>query len=61
MQIELESSHDRWTVRFYDRTIFSNLPMSGHTLKRVLAAAATYFILRWRLAPIPSEPAFALS
>ncbi|MGB6946238.1 MAG: hypothetical protein WBE37_27825 [Bryobacteraceae bacterium] len=46
---------------FYDRAIFSNLPMSGHTLKHVLAAVATCFILRWRLAPGPSEPALALS
>ncbi len=46
---------------FYDRAIFSNLPVSGHTMKHVLAAAATYFIFRWRLAPVPSEPAFALS
>ncbi len=61
MQIELESSLDRWAAEFYDRVMFSNLPVSGHTLKRVLAAAATYFILRWRLAPVPSEFEFALS
>ena len=34
---------------FYDRVIFSGLPFSGHTIKHVLAAIATYFIFRWRL------------
>jgi hypothetical protein len=49
MQIELESSFDLRTAEFYDR------------LKHVLAAGATYLIFRWRLARVPSEPAFALS
>jgi len=39
-------------AEFYDRAIFSNLPISGHTAKHVLAAMATYFIYRWRLAAI---------
>lgn len=37
-------------AEFYDRAIFSSLPISGHTAKHVLAAVATYFIFRWRLA-----------
>jgi Ceramidase len=39
-------------AEFYDRAIFSNLPISGHTAKHVLAAMATYFIYRWRLAAV---------
>ncbi len=53
MQIELESSLDRWAAEFYDGALFSRLPMRGHTLK--------HSIFRWRPAPGPSEPAFALS
>jgi len=37
-------------AEFYDRGIFSSLPVSGHTIKHVLAAIATYYIFRWRLA-----------
>ncbi len=37
-------------AEFCDHAIFSGLPISGHTIKHVLAAIATYFILRWRLA-----------
>jgi len=37
-------------AEFYDRGIFSALPISGHTIKHVLAAIATYYIFRWRLA-----------
>jgi hypothetical protein len=36
-------------AEFYDHAIFSDLPISGHATKHVLAALATYFILRWRL------------
>lgn len=36
-------------AEFYDRAIFSGLPVSGHTVKHVLAATATYFIFRWRM------------
>jgi hypothetical protein len=36
-------------AEFWDRAISSGLPISGHTVKHVLAAIATYFILRWRL------------
>jgi hypothetical protein len=36
-------------AEFYDRAVFSYLPVSGHTAKHVLAALATYFIFRWRL------------
>lgn len=34
---------------FYDGAVFSYLPVSGHTVKHVLAALATYFIFRWRV------------
>lgn len=37
-------------AEFCDRAIFGGLPLSGHTLKHVAAAIATFFILRWRLA-----------
>ncbi len=37
-------------AEFYDRGIFSTLPISGHSIKHVLAAIATYYIFRWRLA-----------
>jgi hypothetical protein len=33
----------------YDRAIYSVLPVSGHTLKHLLAALAAFWILRWRL------------
>jgi len=42
-------------AEFYDRGIFSGLPISGHSIKHLLAAIATYFIYRWRLAS--AEPA----
>jgi hypothetical protein len=32
-----------------DYAIYSILPLSGHTIKHFIAAAATYSILRWRL------------
>jgi hypothetical protein len=35
-------------AEFWDRAIFSALPISGHSVKHVLAAIATYFLLRWR-------------
>jgi hypothetical protein len=31
----------------YDQTIYAALPLSGHTLKHFLAAAATFCILPW--------------
>jgi hypothetical protein len=34
---------------FYDRPILAALPLSGHTVKHLLAAVATYFVFRWRL------------
>ncbi len=37
-------------AEFWDRAIFSGLPISGHSIKHVLAAVATYSVLRWRLA-----------
>jgi hypothetical protein len=37
-------------AEFYDRTIFGAAPVSGHTIKHLLAATAAFFILRWRLA-----------
>ena len=49
-------------AEFYDRGIFSGLPISGHSIKHVLAAIATYFIYRWRaraLCPNPARRAFA--
>jgi hypothetical protein len=33
----------------FDSQIYSILPLSGHTLKHLLAAASTWFILRWRM------------
>jgi hypothetical protein len=36
-------------AEFCDRAVFSTLPISGHSIKHVLAAIATYFIYRWRL------------
>jgi hypothetical protein len=36
-------------AEFYDRALFSYLPVSGHAAKHVLAALATYVIFRWRL------------
>jgi len=36
-------------AEFYDRAVFSTLPISGHSIKHILAAIATYFIYRWRL------------
>jgi hypothetical protein len=36
-------------AEFYDRAIFAELATRGHAAKHVLAALATYFILRWRL------------
>jgi multisubunit Na+/H+ antiporter MnhG subunit len=47
-------------AEFYDRATFSDLPVSGHTAKHVLAAIATYFILRWRLAASVPASASAL-
>jgi hypothetical protein len=38
-------------AEFWDRAIFSHLAISGHSIKHVLAGIATYFLLRWRLAP----------
>ncbi len=32
----------------FDRQIYAVIPLSGHTLKHLAAAAATYGILRWR-------------
>jgi hypothetical protein len=54
-------------AEFWDRPIFSGLPLSGHSIKHVLAAIATYFIFRWRLAGAekasganaPNQPAHA--
>jgi len=55
-------------AEFWDRAIFSGLPVSGHSVKHVLAAIATYFVLRWRLAAaetassanVPHRPAEAM-
>jgi hypothetical protein len=33
-----------------DRIIFASLPVSGHTIKHVVSALATWFIYRWRVA-----------
>jgi hypothetical protein len=33
----------------FDQAIYSALPLSGHTVKHLLAAAASYAILRWSL------------
>ena len=54
-------------AEFWDRAIFSGLTISGHSIKHVLAAIATYFIFRWRLAGaekasranVPNQPAHA--
>jgi hypothetical protein len=32
----------------FDQAIYAALPVSGHTIKHLLAAAATYWILRWQ-------------
>lgn len=37
-------------AEFGDRAVFSSLPISGHTIKHVLAAIATCCIFRWRVA-----------
>lgn len=42
-------------AEFYDRTLFAALPFSGHTIKHVLAALATYFVYRWRVAATSCE------
>jgi hypothetical protein len=34
----------------YDRAIYSALPVSGHTVKHLLATLAAFWILRWRIA-----------
>jgi hypothetical protein len=34
---------------FYDRAILSVSPVSGHSIKHILAATAAYFLLRWRM------------
>lgn len=34
-------------AEFYDRSIYSFLPLSGHTCKHLLGAAAGYCIFRW--------------
>jgi hypothetical protein len=31
-----------------DRTVYSMFPISGHTVKHLVAGLATYFLLRWR-------------
>jgi hypothetical protein len=43
-------------AEFYDRAIFAAIPASGHTVKHLLAAMATFYILRWRQA-VAGEPA----
>ena len=35
------------TYHSFDQAIYAALPLSGHTLKHLLAAAATFWILRW--------------
>jgi hypothetical protein len=42
-----------------DPAIYSVLPLSGHTVKHLLAALATYFILRWRLALEPGSESYS--
>jgi hypothetical protein len=39
-----------------DRPILAVVAFSGHTCKHLLAAAATGFILRWRLACVEKAP-----
>jgi hypothetical protein len=36
-------------AEFWDNAIFGVLPLSGHTMKHILSAVATYFIYRWRI------------
>jgi hypothetical protein len=36
-------------AEFYDQPIYLGLTISGHTIKHILAAIATYFIFCWRL------------
>jgi hypothetical protein len=39
----------------YDRAIYAKFPLSGHTLKHLLAGLAAFFILQWwNSAKIPS-------
>ena len=42
-------------AELYDRAIFAAIPASGHTIKHLLAAMATFYILRWRQA-VAGEP-----
>jgi hypothetical protein len=37
-------------AEFYDGAIYAGLPVSGHSVKHLVAAMATYFIFRWRCA-----------
>lgn len=48
-------------AEYYDRAIYSALPVSGHTLKHLLAASATFWILRWRTASFLHQNFFITS
>jgi hypothetical protein len=39
----------------FDHAIYSSLPISGHTLKHLLAACGSYCILRWRTGSHPGD------
>jgi len=43
-------------AELWDRAIYTVLPVSGHTVKHLLAAMATYYILRWRQILRPATP-----
>jgi hypothetical protein len=42
-------------TEFFDRQIYSVFPLSGHTLKHLLAGLATWYIFRWMLSASPEE------
>lgn len=44
-------------AEFWDHAIFGILPLSGHTVKHILSAIATYFIYRWRMSVATSVAA----
>ena len=39
----------------FDRQVYAVFPLSGHTLKHLAAAVATYYIFRWRVT-LPARP-----
>ena len=46
-------------AEIFDVAIFSAISLSGHTLKHLAAALATYWILRWRTAAVRTPVVFA--